>query len=73
MHKIFDKCFQTDTIELNDHIHTGEVSLIVNDKIVSREIKVMDCRIVISVFVLHFRANTLGNLGMNPTILIAMG
>ena len=41
-------------------------------------IKVMDCRIVISEFVLqsryyvHFRTNTLGK-GMNPLILLAMG
>ena len=41
-------------------------------------VKAMDCRIVVSEFVLqssyyiHFRANTLGK-GMNPLILPAMG
>ena len=41
-------------------------------------VKAMDCRIVVSEFVLqsryyvHFRANTLGK-GMNPLILLAMG
>ena len=41
-------------------------------------VKAMDCRIIVSEFVLqsryyiHFRANTLGK-GMNPLILPAMG
>ena len=41
-------------------------------------VKAMDCRIVVSEFVLqshyyvHFQANTLGK-GMNPLILLAMG
>ena len=58
--------------------HKHPVQIIVFGVITSVMVKAMDCRIVVSEFVLqsryyvHFRANTLGK-GMNPAILPAMG